>query len=121
MVAERVIVALEITDTVSLPSSATYTFPAPFATAIPVGVSPTGIVASTSPVVASNAATMCVDEFVTHSTPCDSAIAGAAGGVSTATGDIAVMSDVVLDVMTNAGDGALRALEDDATALTVAM
>jgi hypothetical protein len=58
---------------------------------------------------------MCVDEFVTHSTPRDSAAAGVVEA------GIAMVSDVVLDAMTNAGDGALRALEDEVIALTVAM
>src|SRR5258705_10690291 len=123
MTATRAIVALSMTDTVSLSWSATYTLPLPFGAETATGLAPTGIVASTSPVVASNAATMCVDAFVTHSVPAEPA-----PGVAMAERDIAeavTMSGRRADIrvpfaIVNGGDAALRALPAAASAVPVA-
>src|SRR5215216_4823492 len=80
---------------------------------MPIGITPTGTVPMMSPVAASNAATMYEEGLVTHRVPADDK------DLPMGSAAIAVLIEVF--AIENAGDGALRAVVADVTALTVAI
>src|SRR5258706_886844 len=128
IVATRAMAAFAITEMVSLPSSATYTFPVPRAAAMLTGITPTGAVPRMSPVAASKAATMLVDAFVTQTVSSEvegdavpaSHRADAGAGSPIRLFQEESGAELVPDTA-KVAEGALRVDPPDATAVTVAM